>query len=202
MCFFRPIKWNLINFHGRTWHYLRAHVLRHSARKNTHVGAAVWQGHQQKCVTQQATFRNIRTDLREIKKQKWICHLSSQQHWAASNGVNSWLNCTRAPLAVCCAVWGIWVRHSQGHAVIVRMFFLLESRRGNGTKLFTSLKHKPVGPRGRKELDLAVWIMSTTLTLKRRTWRHVQDLLHASVTLFRTFKKPHCNKWEKSSWKC
>lgn len=38
------------------------------------------------------------------------------------------------------------MRHSQGHAVIVRMFFLLESLRGNGTKLFTSLKHNPAEP--------------------------------------------------------
>lgn len=36
-------------------------------------------------------------------------------------------------------------RHNCGQGDIVRVFFLFESRRGNGTKFFTSLKHNPAG---------------------------------------------------------
>lgn len=39
---------------------------------------------------------------------------------------------------------GVSAKLSRGQGDIVRVFFLFESRRGNGTKLFTSLKHNPV----------------------------------------------------------
>lgn len=39
---------------------------------------------------------------------------------------------------------GASAKQSRGQGDIVRVFFLFESRRGNGTKLFTSLKHNPV----------------------------------------------------------
>lgn len=60
--------------------------------------------------------------------------------------MNPWLEYTRAPVAVRVRA-SVVTRHSSGHGDIVRVFFLLESRRGNGTKLFTSLKHNPVGIR-------------------------------------------------------
>lgn len=50
-------------------------------------------------------------------------------------------------MAVCVRA-SVVARHSSGHGDMVRVFFLLESRRGNGTKLFTSLKHNPVGKQG------------------------------------------------------
>lgn len=40
---------------------------------------------------------------------------------------------------------GVAAKLSCGQGDIVRVFFLFESRRGNGTKLFTSPKHNPAG---------------------------------------------------------
>lgn len=46
---------------------------------------------------------------------------------------------------VCVVQVGASAEQSRGQGDIVRVFFLFESRRGNGTKLFTSLKHNPAG---------------------------------------------------------
>lgn len=51
----------------------------------------------------------------------------------------------------CLRGWeGCVTSHWENHEDIVRVFFLLESRRGKGTKLFTSLKHNPVGGKKKK----------------------------------------------------
>lgn len=44
---------------------------------------------------------------------------------------------------MCVVQVGASAKPSCGQGDIVRVFFLFESRRGNGTKLFTSLKHNP-----------------------------------------------------------
>lgn len=60
------------------------------------------------------------------------------------NSVNPWLEYTRALLVAFSVDWGTTFTV---YGDIVRVFFLFESRRGNGTKFFTSLKHNPVGKR-------------------------------------------------------
>lgn len=90
-----------------------------------------------KCVTLHSLNTDQYLNISRLKEKEWIHGWNIQGH--------HWLYAVQV---------GASVRHSLGHGDIVRVFFLLESRRGNGTKLFTSLKHNPVSKRQKQSVFL------------------------------------------------